>query len=186
MTRWLLAMAAAPLLAQTIDFKMLDKLGEKARESSVVNLGPEQLGMLSGLTSGEGKNLGEVAKAIRSIQVRSYEFDQKGEYDIGIVQAFRDKVKATGEWVNIIEVKEKGGFTDISILKGPDGKSKGFLIVAAEPREVTVVHLDGPLELSSLGKLGGVLGIPEIVGSGKKSAGTGAAPKAKQEDDDDL
>jgi hypothetical protein len=101
------------------------------------------------------------------------------------VQAFRDKVKATGDWVNIIEVKEKGGFTDISILKGPDGKSKGFLIVAAEPREVTVVHLDGPLDLSSLGKLGGVLGIPEFVGSEKKSAGTGAAPKAKQEDDDD-
>lgn len=185
MTRWLLAMAAAPLFAQTIDFKMLDKLGEKAKESSVVNLGPEQLGMLSGFTSGEGKNLGEVAKMIRSIQVRSYEFDQQGAYDLGIVQAFRDKVKAAGEWVNIIEVKEKGGFTDISYLKGPDGKSRGFLIIAAEPREVSVVHMDGPIDLSALGKLGGVLGIPEIVGSERKSSGASPAPKAKQEKDED-
>lgn len=184
--RWLLAMvAAAPLCAQTIDFKMLDKLGEKARESSVVNLGPEQLGMLSGLTAGEGKNLGDVAKAVKTVQVRSYEFDQKGEYDIGIVQAFRDKVKASGEWVNIIEVKEKGGFTDISYAKGPDGKSKGFLIIAAEPREVSIVYIDGPLDLSAIGKLGGALGIPAITGSEPKSSGS-AAPKPKQEDEEEL
>lgn len=174
---------AAPLCAQTIDFKMLDKLGEKAKESSVVNLGPEQLGMLSGLSAGEGKNLSEVAKAVKSVQVRSYEFEQKGEYDIGVVQSFRDKVKASGEWVNIIEVKEKGGFTDISYAKGPDGKSKGFLIIAAEPREVTIVYMDGPLDLSALGKLGGVMGIPEIVGAQKK--GGGAASKDKQEDEEE-
>lgn len=180
----LMAMAAmAPLCAQTIDFKMLDKLGEKAKESSVVNLGPEQLGMLSGLNSG-GKNLGEVAKSLRTVQVRSYEFDQKGEYDVAIVQAFRDKVKASGEWVNVIEVKEKGGFTDISYAKGPDGKSKGFLIIAAEPREVSVVYIDGPLDLSSLGKLGGALGIPEL--SGGEGKNSGSTPKAKQEEEDEF
>lgn len=183
-TLWLLTIAAAPLFAQSIDFKLLDKLGEKASESSVVNLGPEQLGMLSGLTSGEGKNLGEVTKAVRSVQVRSYEFAQKGEYDIGIVQAFRDKVKAAGEWVSIIEVKEKGGFTDISYLKGADGRSRGLLIIAAEPREVSIVHMDGPLDLASLGKLGGVLGIPRITGPEKQRPETRVAPKPNQEEDD--
>lgn len=185
--RWLLAMvAAAPLCAQTIDFKMLDKLSEKAKESSVVNLGPEQLGMLSGITAGEGKNLGEVAKAMKSIQVRSYEFENKGEYDVSIVQAFRDKVKASGEWVNIIETKERGGFTDISYAKGSDGKSKGFLIIAAEPREVTIVHIDGPMDLSALGKLGGVMGIPEMVGSQKKATGPAKAPAKEEEEDEQF
>lgn len=186
-SRWLLAIAAAmPLCAQTIDFKMLDKLGEKAKESSVVNLGPEQLSMLSGVNKGEGKNLGELAKTVKTVQVRSYEFEQKGEYDLGIVQSFRDKVKASGEWVNIIEVKEKGGFTDISFAKGPDGKSKGLLIIAAEPREVSVVYIDGPLDMSTLGKLGGKMGIPAFLGTSEEDSGPSAGKKAKQEDEDEL
>jgi hypothetical protein len=184
-SRWLLALAAAlPLTAQTIDFKFLDKLGDKAKESSVVNLGPEQLGMLSGLTGGEGKNLGEATKALKSIQVRSFEFDEKGQYDVEEVRAFRDKVKASGDWVSLVSVKEKGGFTEIMILKGSDGKSKGMLIVAAEPREVSVVHIDGPLDLSALGKLGGVMGIPEIAGSPKKEHGAPAKPQKQEEEDD--
>lgn len=167
--RWLLAIAATlPLSAQTIDFKFLDKLGDKAKEASVVNLGPEQLGMLSGLSTVEGKNLGDVAKGIKSVQVRSFEFDSAGQYDVEEVRAFRDKVKASGEWTSLVSVKEKGGFTEIMVLKGADGKSKGMLIVAAEPREVSVVHIDGPLDFSSLGKLGGIMGIPEIGGTSKK------------------
>jgi hypothetical protein len=188
-SRWLLALAAAlPLTAQTIDFKFLDKLGDKAKESSVVNLGPEQLGMLSGLTGGEGKNLGEAAKALKSIQVRSFEFDQSGQYDVEEVRAFRDKVKASGDWVSLVSVKEKGGFTEIMYLKGTDGKSKGMLIVAAEPREVSVVHIDGPLDLSSLGKLGGIMGIPEITGghgSRKEPPAPPAPPKKPGQEDED-
>lgn len=185
-TRWFLALAAAlPLCAQSIDFKMLDKLSEKAKESSVVNLGPEQLGMVAGLTGEQGKKgLGDVVKAMKSVQVRSYEFAEKGMYDVELVRAFRDKVTSSGNWVNIISTKEPGGFTDIMIQKGPDGKSSGFLIVAAEPREVSIVHIDGPLDLSNIGKLGGVLGIPEIAGgSAKKSTGA-AAPKAPAKEDD--
>lgn len=188
-TRWFLTLAAAlPLCAQSIDFKMLDKLGEKAKESSVVSLGPEQLGLVAGLTGEQGKQgLGEVAKALKSVQVRSYEFDEKGMYDVEIVRAFRDKVVSSGNWVNIISTKEKGGFTDIMVQKGPDGKSSGFLIVAAEPREVSIVHIDGPLDMSSLGKLGGIMGIPEVAAAAqaKKSTGAAASPKPKNEDDND-
>ena len=103
-TRWFLALAAAlPLCAQSIDFKMLDKLGEKAKESSVVNLGPDQLGMVAGLTDGKGKQgLGDLAKVLKAVQVRSYEFAEKGQYDPEVVKAFRDKVTASGNWVNII------------------------------------------------------------------------------------
>lgn len=183
--RWLLALAAAlPLSAQTIDFKFLDKLADKAKESSVVNLGPEQLGLISGMTGGEGKNLGEAAKAMKSIQVRSYEFEQSGQYDVEEVRAFRDKIKASGDWVSLVSVKEKGGFTEIMILKGPDGKSKGMMIVAAEPREVSVVHIDGTLDLAALGKLGGIMGIPEITGAPKKEGGTPPPAKSKQQEEE--
>jgi hypothetical protein len=179
--------AGLPLCAQSIDFKMLDKLGEKAKESSVVNLGPEQLGLVTGMSGGQGKQgIGDIAKALKSVQVRSYEFEEKGQYDVEIVRAFRDKVTSSGNWVNIISTKEKGGFTDIMMQKGADGKSSGLLIVAAEAREVSIVHIDGPLDLSSIGKLGGVLGIPELAGGegSGKSSGT-AKPKGEKEEEEE-
>ena len=183
--RWMLALAAAlPLCAQSIDFKMLDKLAEKAKESSVVNLGPEQLGLVAGLTGGQGKpGAGEIVKTLKSVQVRSFEFAEKGQYDLELVRSFRDKITASGNWVNIISTKEPGGFTDILIQKGADGKSAGLLIVAAEPREVSIVHIDGPLDLANVGKLGGVLGIPELAGETKKPNPPSATKPQNKEDD---
>lgn len=185
--RWILALAAVlPLCAQSVDFKLLDKLAEKAKESSVVNLGPEQLGLVAGLAAGQSKaGAGDIVKTLKSVQVRSFEFAEKGQYDMELVRAFRDKVTASGNWVNIISTKEPGGFTDIMIQKGADGKTAGLLIVAAEPKEVSIVHIDGPLDLASLGKLGGALGIPDLAGETKKSSGA-TQPKQQKEDDDEL
>lgn len=191
-TRCFLTLALAlPLCAQSpIDFKFLDKLADKARESSVIDLGPEQLKMLSGATGGDAKaNLGEVAKALKSIHVRSYEFDKAGEYDMAEVRAFRDKVKSTGTWVSLVSVKERDGFTDILIEKDADGKAKGFLIVAAEPDELSIVRIDGPIDLSDLSRLGGLAGIPEMVGvpsqASPKSKPAAKPAPAKQEEEDD-
>jgi hypothetical protein len=186
-THWLLTLAAAvPLCAQSIDFKLLDKLAEKAKESSVVNLGPEQLNMVAGLAPGKDKQgLGELAKTLKSIQVRSFEYAEKGQYDMEIVRAFRDKVTSSGNWMSIVSTREQGGFTDILVKKGADGKSDGFLIVAAEPREVSIVHIDGPLDLSSIGKLGGIAGIPEIGGGSAKKTSGAAAPKGGKHEEDD-
>lgn len=175
---WLTVLAALPLGAQTFDYKFLDKLAEKAKESSVVNIGPEQMELLKGLSGEKEKGeLGDLAKTMKGIHVRSYEFNEPGQYNMDEVRAFRDKIKASGEWVSIVSVKEAVEFTDIMIEKGPDGKSKGFLIVAAEPKELSIVHIDGPLDLAALGKLGGSFGIPAIVGGPKKGATPPAAAK---------
>jgi len=184
---WLAAIAVVlPLSAQTIDYKFLDKLADKARESSIVDLGPEQLSLLQGLT-GEGKkggDLGELSKNLKSIQVRSFEFDKPGMYNIDEMRAFRDKIKASGTWVSLITVKEKDGFTDILIEKGTDGKPKGFFIIAAEAEELSVVHIVGALDLGSLGKLSGSFGVPNI-GAGKLPSTGSPTPKPKPEKDDD-
>ncbi len=161
---WLAAIAVVlPLSAQTIDYKFLDKLADKAKESSIVDLGPEQLGLLQGFT-GEGKKgeLGELSKTLKSIQVRSFEFDKPGMYNMDEMRAFRDKIKAGGTWVSLVTVREKGGFTDILVEKGTDGKPKGFFIIAAEPEELSVVHIVGSVDLSSLGKLSGSFGVPNV------------------------
>ncbi len=176
-----------PLAAQDVDFKFLDKLADKAKESSVVDLGPDQLGLVKGMFGGGHKkgDLTELAKNLRSMQVRSYEFEKEGDYSMDEVRAFRDKVKSGGQWVTLISTREKREFTDILIQKGPDGKPSGFLIIAAEPRELSIVHIVGSLDLSQLGQIGGQYGVPRME-SNHGSSGAKSTGKAKEKDEDEM
>jgi len=94
----------------------------------------------------------------------------------------RAKLK-NGDFVPLISVKEKGGFTEIVMRKGPKG-NRGFVIVSAEAREVTVVNIVGDLDLASLGKLTGKFGIPNIqMNSGGSSKGNKGGKKEQDEDE---
>jgi len=179
---WCVALSAPlTLAAQGIDWSVLDKLAEKAKESAVVNLGPEQLSLVAGVKGkGEAAKLGELARELKSVQVRSFEFEAPGMYDVELVRSLRDKVKASGEWVSIVSVKEKDGFTEILIKKPSGEKTGGLLVIAAEPKEVSIIHVEGVSDLSALGRLGGLAGIPEVAPAGKKAAAP-AREKPKEE-----
>ncbi|MFZ5925857.1 MAG: DUF4252 domain-containing protein [Acidobacteriota bacterium] len=182
----ILAVMLLPLGAQHIDYSLFDRLAEKAKESAVVNLGPEQLSLLAGMQPKEGgRELADLVKTLKGIQVRSLEFDSPGQYDLNEVRALGEKIKGSGTWVPLITVKEKGEFTEILIRKGADGKSDGLLILAAEPKELTLVHIDGVGDIASLAKLGGLAGIPEIAGAlgGAKKSGPKKAPAQKKDDE---
>jgi len=185
MARVLILVAAlVPLFGQPIDYSLFDKLAEKAKESAVVNLGPEQLTLLAGLQPKEGgKDLAELARTLKGIQVRSFEFDAPGLYDPAAVRAFGEKIKAGGAWNALVSVKEKDGFTEILIRKGADGKADGLLILAAEPKELTLVHIDGVGDLAALARLGGLAGIPQLAATGaaKKKEAPRKAPEKQEE-----
>lgn len=179
----ILAAALLPLYAQQIDYSLFDRLAEKAKESAIVNLGPDQLSLLTGTKSKEGgQELAELAKALKGIMVRSFEFDAPGQYDPAQVRALGEKIRSSGNWSPIVSVKEKDEFTEILVRKGPDGRADGLLIIAAEPKELTFVHIDGVGDLASLAKLGGLAGIPEIAGASKKPAPP-KPPRQKQDDE---
>jgi hypothetical protein len=49
------------------------------------------------------------------------------------------------------------------------GKAKGLAIIAAEPREFTIVNIVGSIDLEDLHKLEGKLGVPNLdIQAGKK------------------
>lgn len=173
---WLTVVTALTLSAQGIDVSFLDKLAEKAKASAVVNLGPEQLALLTGGKPPEGKaGLEELLKKLKGVHVWNYEFDAPGLYNMDQVRAFRDRIKADGNWVALVTVREKDEFTDILVKRGADGKPAGLLIVAAEPKELSVVHIEGSLDLTDLSKLGGIPGVPAISSQPAKKTG---APKS--------
>lgn len=166
-------LGALGLSGQELDLGFLKGLEAKAKEATDINLGPEQLKLMMGF-SGEGsKELQGLGKSIERVQVKTLEFDKEGMYNIADMDNLRAKLK-TAEYVPFVSVKEKGGFTEIVMRKGPNGMN-GLVILSAEPREVTVVNIVGEIDLASLGKLTGKFGIPNIqMGPGGKPAAKGS------------
>lgn len=155
-----------PLGAQELDLSFLKGLEAKAKESNVVDLGPEQLGLLKsflGGDKGQKNELGDLTAGIQKIVIRNFEFDKEGAYSFAEAQTLRDQVKNDKSWVSMVSHKERdGSFAEIMMHKGPNGQSNGILIFSAEKKELSIVNIVGNIDLNKLGKLGGNMGIPRI------------------------
>src|SRR5581483_295460 len=142
-----------------------DELGAKAKENVNITLDRDTLAMAGKFLSGDKGNdakLKELVAGVRAIYVRSFEFDKPNQYSKKDLDAFRAQFRAPG-WSKIVEVqsKEDNEHTEIHIKK--DGKQiAGLAIIAAEPEELTLVLIDGPMDPSKLAELGGNFGIPRI------------------------
>jgi len=150
-----------------------DKLTPKAVQSVNVNLDGSLLGLAGGFLSGDKPDEARVKKLIgdiKGIYVRSLKFEKEGEYSLEDVEKARNQLRAP-EWSPIAEVRSlKGGGDNAGVFVKTDGKQiQGIVVLAAEPRELTVVFIDGSLDPALLRDLGGHLGIPKI-DLGKKPA----------------
>lgn len=170
-------MSIAAFAEQALDLSSLKGLEAKARESTSIDLGQEQLKLMMGFTSGGNGDLQKLARTIELVQVRTFGFDKDNMYSMADMETLRQKVKAS-DFVPFLSHKEKGGFTEILMRKGPNGL-RGFVLLTAEAREITVINIIGDLDLNTLSKLGGKFGIPEIQLENKSRP---SAPKGKKDE----
>ena len=137
-----LALASAFASAQTLDFNF-DKLAAKAKDKAEITLeGPL---LVQALQMAPDRVKGAVANVTRVV-VRHYEFNQAGQYSDADLDAVR---KLVSGWPRIISVKEEKENVEI-YMQTQDGKPAGFLLIAAEPKELTVVQVAGSIDLASL------------------------------------
>lgn len=137
-----LVLAAALARSQTLDFN-LDSLAAKAKEKAEVTLDGPLLALALQKAPDKVK---DAAVNVTRVVVRHYEFDQAGKYSDSDLDAIRRQVST---WSRIINVKEEHESTEIYMLS-QDGKPAGFLLISAEPKELTVVHIAGSIDLASL------------------------------------
>jgi len=154
---------AAAACAQQLDLSSLDKLASKASESSTVNLDATKLKIASQFLSSDAQsqdNVKNLINGLRGISVRAFEFDGEGAYRMSDLDPIRNQLKAPG-WSNIVNVRERNESAEVWLFTKGDVLD-GLAIIAAEPDEVTVVNIVGPIDINSLSKLAGSFGIPEI------------------------
>jgi hypothetical protein len=138
-----------PALAagQKLELK-LDSLAAKASEKAVVDLDGSALG--SALQKGQ---LGAPMPAtVEEVHVRNYEFSRPGGYSDEDLEPLRKHLGAGSGWSRIINVKEKQESTEIYTHSRGD-TLVGFLIVACEAAEVSIVHIVGALAPEQLKEL---------------------------------
>lgn len=159
-----IALAIPAWPAEGIQFPAdLNRLAQHATESVNVTLDSSTLQLASGFL---GKNDPDQAKVkqivskLKGVYVRSFEFDKPGQYSMSDVAGIRAQLKRPA-WTQIVSVQSKDEHTEIYVKK--DGNQFGGLVVLdAEPKELTIVDIDGPINPEELSELGGHMGIPKI------------------------
>jgi uncharacterized protein DUF4252 len=159
------------LLAGTIAFaqeiKMpvdLDKLAAKASETTEVTLNGRTLQLAAKFMNDEGdEEARNIVKKLKGIYVRSFEFDSPGQYSEADVESLRSQLKSP-IWEKVVNVhsKREGENAEIYFKTDSSDQIAGLVVIAADPKELTIVHIDGPLDPSDLDKIGGDFGVPRL------------------------
>jgi len=158
-----IAAALAPLWAQEIKLPVnLDKLADKAEESTVVTLDKSML-QLIGRFDKDDRDTRRLIAGLDGIYVRSFEFATEGDYSPADVEAVRSQIQSP-PWSRLVGVRSKrhGDNVDVYFKDAGNGQLGGIVVIAAEPRELTIVNIVGTLDLDRLADLCGDFGIPRL------------------------
>jgi hypothetical protein len=149
-----------------LDLTSLDKLEDKAKEVNVVTL-DQNLLRLAGVVLDDKDKDQATAKAllsgIRAVYVRNFEFSSKDQYSMADVEPIRKQIQALG-WSKIVESREKnddGTLKEIDEVYINTGAGGGLAVISAEPKELSVVYIDGVVKVEDLKKLRGI-GVPDL------------------------
>ena len=159
----LCALAPALALGQTLKLDVLDKLAAKASDSVTVTLDGPLLQLASRFLSNDDPDQAQVKKLVaglKGIYVRNFEFKKLAQYQDSDLEPFRSQLRDP-KWKHIVEVRGRDN-ADVCIRQEND-KITGFAVVAAEPLELSVIYIDGPIDMDGLSKLAGNFGIPEDI-----------------------
>jgi hypothetical protein len=174
--------AILPLAAQQIKLPPgFDKLADKAVNVVDVNLDASMLQLAGRFLSDKDPDEVQAKKVVsklKSIMVKSFEFERSGEYEQSDVEALRAQWKGPG-WSRIVGVRSKKDGENAEVFLKSDGNQvTGVAILVADPKELTIVYVDGTMNPDDVRDLQGHFGIPKVdLGKGARKDG------AAKEDD---
>ena len=143
----------------------LDRLGANAKEKNEVNLDKNMLGLVRGK---KGGRYADLADKMDFITVRNYEYASKGQYQRSDLDALRQRLNSDG-WSHVVRSEEGDETNDIVVKADNEGFVREMVIVSAEPKELSIVHLRGHFRMDDLqGAMGSVMG---AMGSAMGSVG---------------
>ena len=165
-------LVSVPVFGQDVKVPdQIERLSAIAKETVNITLdGPllQLAGRFLSSKSADDQRAKNLISGVKAIHVRTFEFDKAGEYSEGDVSAYRSQLRAPA-WSRIVDTVNREEREHVEVfVKQEKGQIAGVAIIAAEPKELTIVNIDGTIDLAQLAALGGQFGIPKIdVSSGQ-------------------
>jgi hypothetical protein len=107
----------------------------------------------------------ELLSALQGVYVRSFQFEQDNSYTPQDIELIRSQLTAPG-WSKVAAVRSRGQGDNVDVHFMIEGTLiTGIAVLVAEPRQLTIVNVVGPIDpekISQLGLLEGRLGIPRL------------------------
>ena len=137
-------------------------LAARASNVTEVTLDKNMLGFASKFMDGKDKDqaaVNQLVQGLDGIYVRDYEFDKDGQYSMDDIEKLRLTFE-TPEWTPIVRTREHNGteITDV-LMKQVNGETRGMFVLTAEPKELCIVLILGPIRMDQLGMLKGLGGL---------------------------
>jgi hypothetical protein len=161
-------LVALPFVVHAQDSRLqlnsLDHLAGKANQTVDVNI-DERLMKLAGKLFNEKdadeEQVKKVIEGLKGIYVKSFEFDNAGEYSAADLETIRTQLRGPG-WTRLVNVtSKKEGNVEVYLLFNGE-QVGGLAVLYSEEKELTVVNLVGPVNLDKLAELEGQFGVPEL------------------------
>jgi hypothetical protein len=154
----------------------LERLAAKASEVVDVNMDENMLKFAGNFMNKNKPDEAEAQKLVTGLKglcVRSFEFASDAQYAEEDLEELRAQLRAP-IWSRMVGVRSKRDRENVDVyFRMEKGSVTGLAVIAAEPKELTFVHIDGLINPDLLGKLGGQFGIPKVeMPPDSKSTGT--------------
>jgi translation elongation factor EF-1beta len=162
----LILLAAATVTAQgaRLQISSLDYLTAKASETVDVNIDEHLMQLTAKFFSGtdaDEKKIKELISGLKGIYVKVFVFEREGEYSAADVESIRSQVRGAA-WTKILNVNsKKDGAIEVYLMTVGD-QVGGLAVLAANPKELTIVNIIGPVDLGKLSELEGQFGVPDL------------------------
>jgi hypothetical protein len=155
-----------PLAAQEIKLPpSLDRLADKAVDVVDVSMDASLLQLAARFLSDKDPDEARVKKLVsglKGIYVKSFEFENRGEYQESDVEPLRAMLRAPG-WSRMVGVRSKRSGDNAEVFLKMDGDHvTGLVVIIADPKELTIVNIVGAINPEEIRDLGGHFGIPRL------------------------
>ena len=141
-----------------------ESIAHNATGSVNISLGPwllHTVGSLIDEHDADGAGAKRLLAGIESIRVRTYQFDGD-TFPTAAIDSVRRQLGGPG-WSQLLQSRDRnrGDGVEIYVMMERD-RTKGFALIATEPRKFTIINVVGSISLEDLPKLEQRLQLPSV------------------------
>jgi hypothetical protein len=102
-----------------------------------------------------------IIRGLNSVHVKVFEFDSAAAYSVSDLDELRAQLRGPG-WSRMVEVRSRQDENVDIYARMSGGQVTGMIVLAAEPRELAIVQIDGPIRPEDIASLSGHIGLPKM------------------------